>query len=51
MHNAIVADPEDRARGKGEWGKGAVSPVRVQGTELPRNWNINAFCVIVKAFS
>ena len=43
-----VADPEDHARGCREqnshWRVGRVA-------NPPRSWSVNAFCVMVKAFS
>jgi len=52
-----VTDPQDCARG--EWGLGAVlqavcrdrAPVEGLGTKPPRSQSINAFCVMLKAFS
>jgi len=44
----------------GEGGIGAVPPAGIEGAEpplgdldgkTPRSWSINAFCVMVKAFS
>jgi len=53
-----VADREDGATGaKRVWGyadnggAGGQSPRWGLGGESPRSWSINAFCVMVKAFS
>jgi len=55
--NSSVADPENRDRGRREFGGfapsgGAVAepPVGVWG-ESRRSWSVSAFCVWVKAFS
>ena len=58
-----MADPVSKmivAEGKGSLGsggrarsgmQGAESPLGGLGAKPPRSWSINAFCVVVKAFS